>query len=176
MNDLPLSTIITKDQIQKRVAEIGSELTEKFRGEKITAVCVLKSSFMFYSDLIRQIDTDISCEFFGASKYENELSPAEEVRLTLDLSSPIKGQNVLLIEGLVDVGLTTNYLKKFLEIKKPKTLTTIALLYKPHSIKEPCSLDHIGFEISDTFIVGYGLGYQEQYRNLPYIAQDTHLN
>ncbi|MBC7465208.1 MAG: hypoxanthine phosphoribosyltransferase [Bdellovibrio sp.] len=168
---LKLSTYISEETLQKKVSEIGKILTEKFKGKKVTAICVLKGSFMFYSDLIRQIDTDITCEFFGVSSYNGGTSSSGEVKVTLDLSSAIEGQHVILVEDIVDTGLTMNYLKKSIESRNPASLTTVTLLEKPEALKVPCKLDHVGFKITNEFVVGYGLDYQGYYRNLPYIAQ-----
>ncbi|MBC7420443.1 MAG: hypoxanthine phosphoribosyltransferase [Bdellovibrio sp.] len=172
---LELKTYLSEEKIQQKVAEIGKALTEKFKGKKVTAVCVLKGSFMFYSDLIRQINTDITCEFFGVSSYHGGTSSSGEVKVTLDLSSPIEGQHVILVEDIVDTGLTMNYLKKSIESRNPASLTTVALLEKPEALKVPCKLDHVGFKITNEFVVGYGLDYDGYYRNLPYIAQVQNL-
>ncbi len=169
--NLELKTYISEEKIQAKVAEIGKALTQKFKGKKVTAVCVLKGSFMFYSDLIRNINTDITCEFFGVSSYNGGKSSSGEVKVTLDLSSPVEGQHVILIEDIVDTGLTMNYLKKAIESRNPASLTTIALLEKPEALKVPCKLDFVGFQITNEFVVGYGLDYDGYFRNLPYIAQ-----
>lgn len=169
--NLELKTYISEEKIQAKVAEIGKALTQKFKGKKVTAVCVLKGSFMFYSDLIRNINTDITCEFFGVSSYNGGTSSSGEVKVTLDLSSPVEGQHVILVEDIVDTGLTMNYLKKAIESRNPASLTTIALLEKPEALKVPCKLDHVGFQIDNEFVVGYGLDYDGYFRNLPYIAQ-----
>lgn len=169
--NLELRTYISEEKIQAKVAEIGKALTQKFKGKKVTAVCVLKGSFMFYSDLIRSINTDITCEFFGVSSYNGGTSSSGEVKVTLDLSSPVEGQHVILVEDIVDTGLTMNYLKKAIESRNPASLTTIALLEKPEALKVPCKLDHVGFQITNEFVVGYGLDYDGYFRNLPYIAQ-----
>ena len=171
MQHLEVKPYITEAQLQKKVAEIGSELTTKFKGKKVVAICVLKGSFMFYSDLIRQIDSDITCEFFGVSSYHGGMSSSGEVKVTLDLTQPIEGQHVILIEDIVDTGLTMNYLKTTLMARNPASLTTVALLEKPEALKVPCKLDHVGFKITNEFVVGYGLDYQGYYRNLPYIGQ-----
>ncbi len=168
--NLRLSPYITEEKIQKKVLEIGAILTDKFKDKKVTAVCVLKGSFVFYSDLIRQINTDITCEFFGVSSYAG-MTSSGEVKITLDLTSPIQGQHVVLIEDIVDTGITMNYLKKTIEARNPASFTTVALLEKPEALKVPCKLDHVGFQITNEFVVGYGLDYQGYYRNLPYIAQ-----
>jgi len=169
--NLELKTYISEEKIHAKVSEIGKALTTQFKGKKVTAVCVLKGSFIFYSDLIREINTDITCEFFGVSSYNGGTSSSGEVKVTLDLASPVEGQHVILIEDIVDTGLTMNYLKKAIESRGPASLTTVALLEKPEALKVPCKLDHVGFKITNEFVVGYGLDYNGYFRNLPYIAQ-----
>lgn len=171
MTQLNLKPYLTEDQISKKVQEIGDALTKKFKGESVVAVCVLKGSFIFYSDLVRAINTDITCEFFGVSSYHGGTTSSGEVKVTLDLAHPVEGKHVILVEDIVDTGLTMNYLKTSIESRKPKSLTTVALLEKPEALKVPCKLDHVGFQITNEFVVGYGLDYQGYYRNLPYIAQ-----
>ncbi len=169
--NLELKTYISEEKLQAKVKEIGAALTKKFKGEKVTAICVLKGSFMFYSDLIREIDTDLTCEFFGVSSYHGGTTSSGEVKVTLDLSTPVEGRHVILVEDIVDTGLTMNYLKKSIESRKPASLTTVALLEKPEALKVPCKLDQVGFQITNEFVVGYGLDYDGYFRNLPYIAQ-----
>ena len=170
MTPLEIKPYITQQDLQKKVAEIGLALTKKYKNKKLVAICVLKGSFMFYSDLIRQIDADLTCEFFGVSSYHGK-SSSGEVKVTLDLAHPIEGQHVLLVEDIVDTGLTMNYLKQSILSRKPASLTTVALLEKPESLKVPCDLDYVGFKISNEFVVGYGLDYDGFYRNLPFIGQ-----
>jgi hypoxanthine phosphoribosyltransferase len=171
MTNLKLSTYISEDKVQAKVKELGEVLTKKLKGKDVVAVCVLKGSFVFYSDLIRAIEADITCEFFGVSSYHGNTSSSGEVKVTLDLGNPVEGKHVLLVEDIVDTGLTMNYLKTAILSRKPKSLTTIALLEKPDALKVPCEIDHVGFKIKNDFVVGYGLDYQGFYRNLPYIAQ-----
>lgn len=168
--DLQIKPFISAEKIQARLNELGQELSTKFKGQHVVAICVLKGSFMFYSDLIRKIDTDISCEFFGVSSYHGT-SSSGEVKVTLDLTHPVENKHVLLVEDIVDTGLTMNYLKNSILSRKPASLTTVALLEKPDALKVPCKLDHVGFKISNEFVVGYGLDYEGFYRNLPYIGQ-----
>jgi hypoxanthine phosphoribosyltransferase len=168
--NLSIKPYLTEDQIQKKIEEIGRALTDKYKNKQVIAVCVLKGSFMFYSDLIRQINADITCEFFGVSSYHGNTSSGE-VKVTLDLSKPIEGKHVLLVEDIMDTGITMNYLKNALLARLPASLTTVALLEKPEAIKVPCKLDYVGFKISNEFVVGYGLDYEGYYRNLPYIGQ-----
>lgn len=170
MTKLNLVPYLSEEQINKKVKEIAQKLTQQFKGQDLVAVCVLKGSFMFFSDLIRSIDTDLAVEFYGVSSYHGTQSSGE-VKVTLDLTQPIEGRHVLLVEDIVDTGLTMNYLKASILARKPKSLTTVALLEKPEALKVPCALDHVGFKITNEFVVGYGLDYQGYYRNLPYIAQ-----
>lgn len=171
MTTLSLKPYLSEEQIQNRVKEIAETLSKKFKGEKVTAVCVLKGSFMFYSDLIRNMEGDITCEFFGVSSYHGATSSSGEVKVTLDLASPVEDQHVILIEDIIDTGLTMNYLKTSINSRKPKSLTIVSLLEKPDALKVPCKIDYVGFKIPNDFVVGYGLDYQGFYRNLPYIAQ-----
>ncbi len=176
MTNLKLSSYISEEQIQAKVKEMGAALTKKFKGQEVVAVCVLKGSFVFYSDLIRNIDTDVTCEFFGVSSYHGGTTSSGEVKVTLDLASPVEGKHVLLVEDIVDTGLTMNYLKTAMISRKPKSLTTVTLLEKPDALKVKCELDYVGFKIPNDFVVGYGLDYQGFYRNLPYIAQVQNFN
>lgn len=176
MDKMNLSTIITEKQIQEKVRDIGKSLTQEFKDKDVVAICVLKGSFMFYSDLIRAIDSDLSCEFFGVSSYHGEIKSSGEVKLTLDLNHAIEGKHVLLVEDIVDTGLTMSYLVKNVKARQPKSLLTASLLLKPSALKTKVDLDYVGFEIGNEFVVGYGLDYQGLYRNLPYIAQIQNMN
>jgi len=175
MENIRLSNLITEEQINKRIDQIGAELTKKFKGKDLVAICVLRGAFMFYSDLIRKIDADIRCEFFGVSSY-NKMKSSGEVKLTLDLTHPIEGKDVLLVEDIVDTGLTMNYLVKTLEARQPKSITTATLLFKPKALKTDCELDYVGFEIGNEFVVGYGLDYDGKFRHLPHIALVNNFN
>ena len=175
MENLRLSPLISADEIKTRVKKIGEALTDKYRGQELVAVGVLKGSFMFFADLIRTIDADLTCDFCAVSSY-TEMQSSGEVKLTLDLSRSIRDRHVLLVEDIVDTGLTMNFLRRHLQIHKPKSLITAALLLKPDALKEKCELDHVGFKIPNDFVVGYGLDYQGYFRNLPYIAQVSNIN
>lgn len=176
MKPLNLSELISQDDLQKKVTEIGEKITNEFKGEDLTAICVLKGSCMYFADLVRSIDLDIQCEFFGVSSYGGGTSSSGEVKTTLDLTVPLENKNVLLVEDIVDTGLTMNYLKKHIGARMPKRLVTTSLLFKPAALKTDCSIDYVGFEIENRFVVGYGLDYQGYYRNLPYIAQSSDFN
>ena len=175
-----LSVLLSRQQIAGRVAAIGAEITRDFSGESILLVGVLKGAAIFLSDLARQVQLDTAFDFIGVSSYGNRPSPAQElqsgwdstgeVQLTKDMDQPIQGRNVILVEDILDTGLTLTYLKKILGARQPKTLRVAALLDKPSRRKMPIEGDYIGFRIPDEFVVGYGLDYAERYRNLPDIC------
>lgn len=176
MVPLKLSKLIDEKTLQERVKQLGAQITKDFKGEDVVAICILKGSYMFYSDLIREIDANVVCEFFGVSSYHGDTQSSGEVKVTLDLTNPLEGKNVLLVEDIVDSGLTMTYLKTCLQARQPKSLKTVSLLVKPDAMKADVQLDYFGFEIKNEFVVGYGLDYQELYRNLPYIAKADNLN
>jgi hypoxanthine phosphoribosyltransferase len=175
-----LNVLISRQQIAERVAAIGAEITRDFAGENVILVGVLKGATIFLSDLARQVELDATFDFIGVSSYGNRPSPAQElqsgwdstgeVQLTKDMDQPIKDRNVILVEDILDTGLTLTYLKKMLTTRQPKTLRVAALLDKPSRRKMPIVGDYVGFQIPDEFVVGYGLDYAERYRNLPDIC------
>ncbi|RME15773.1 MAG: hypoxanthine phosphoribosyltransferase [Bdellovibrio sp.] len=175
MENHKLSPLFTQQQIQEKIKELANQITQKINGEPLTAVCILKGSFIFFADLIRQIPLDITCDFLGVSSYQGTQSSGE-VKISLDLASPVKNQNLLLVEDIVDTGLTMNYLQKNLASRGPKSITTVALLNKPGMREVECQIDFFGFNIGNDFVVGYGLDYNGFYRNLPYIAQIQDFN
>lgn len=176
MQDFKLSPLLTEKQIQERVKSLGEALTDKFRNKDLVAVCILKGSFVFFSDLIRHMNLDFKVEFLSVSSYHGGTRSSGEVKMTLDLATPIEDKHVLLVEDIVDTGLTMKYLINYLDQRKPKSITTCSLLFKPTALKTEVKLDHIGFEIADQFVIGYGLDYQNFYRNLPYIAEVQSFN
>lgn len=176
MSQLSTSKLIDEKKILGRVKEMGEEITKLARKEDMVLVSVLKGSFMFFSDLVRHIDADIRVEFLGCASYGNSMKSSGEVKLTMDLTTSIEGKTVMLVEDIVDTGLTMEFLIKTLEARKPKAVRTCALLLKPDALKTKLKLDYCGFEIGNEFVVGYGLDYQGYYRNLPYIAQVDNLN
>ena len=171
IESLRLKTLISEAEIQKRIAEMGESLTDRFKDQDLVAVCILKGSFIFFSDLIRSIDTDLKCEFLGLSSYGDQMSTTGEVKLTMDIATSLENRHVLIVEDIVDSGLTMDYLQKLLAIRKPKSVTTVSLLQKPDAKKVDYQLDMVGFKIPNDFVVGYGVDYQNHYRHLPYIAQ-----
>lgn len=167
-----MTTLIDAKAIAKRVAELGEEISvlAKKQQEPLVVICVLQGAFVFFSDLIRHIKADVVCEFLGLSSYGNSTQSSGEVRTTLDLTSSIRGRTVLIVEDIVDTGITLDHLIRQLQIREPKKIHTAALLLKPGSLKKDVKLDYVGFKIGDEFVVGYGLDYQGQYRGLPSIS------
>ncbi len=175
-----LKVLITREQIAQRVAEMGAEINREYAGQSMMLLGVLKGAAIFLSDLSRQLHIDATFDFIGVSSYGNRPSPAQElksgwdstgeVRLTKDMDQSMIGKNVILVEDILDTGLTLNYLKKMLMAHQPKSLRIAALLDKPSRRKQPITADYVGFSIPDEFVVGYGLDYAEKYRNLPDIC------
>ena len=176
MTPLHLTKLIDSDEIQKRVRQIGEKITKEFAGENLTAICILKGSCVYFSDLIRHIDLDIRCEFLGISSHHVEPPLSGETRITLDLTEAIEGKNVLLVKDIVDTGFTMSYLEKNILARMPRKLITTVFLLKPAALKTKCQMDHVGFKIDNRFVVGYGLAYHDHYWNLPYIAQSSDFN
>lgn len=157
--------LITKEEIAKRVAQLGEQISNDYRGEPITLVCTLRGASIFFADLAREIDGDVEMDFIAVSSYGAGTSSSGEVKMVKDLSAPIKDKNVIVVEDIIDTGITLNYLKKLLLTRAPKSLKVCALLDKPSRRKVDFKGDYIGFEIENEFVVGYGLDYDEKMRN-----------
>jgi len=177
-----LKILLSHEQIAKRVAEMGAEISRDFAGQPIILLGVLKGAAIFLSDLARQVQLDLNFDFIGVSSYGTSLGPdaqlkknagwdsTGEVHLTKDVDQSLAGKNVILVEDILDTGLTLNYLRRRLLAHGPKTLRIAALLDKPSRRKHALAADYLGFSIPDEFVVGYGLDYAERYRNLPDIC------
>jgi len=161
--------LLNTGEIQRRVAEMAAEIRRDVP-EQIHFVAILKGSFVFLSDLIRQIDGSVSLDFMALSTYATGTRSSGEVRLLKDLDTPIEGQHVVIVEDIVDSGVTLTYLHEILRARAPRTLRTACLLNKPAGRRIDVALDYVGFTIPDEFVVGYGLDHADRYRNLPYIA------
>ncbi len=159
--------LFSESEIADRVRALGAELTERFRGERPVMVCVLKGASFFFVDLCRRMDCPLDMEFISVSSYGTEASSCGAVRLLHDLEHDIAGRHVVIVEDIVDSGLTVKYLKTLLAARAPASLTSVAFLQK-ESAAQP--VDYYGYLSPDEFLVGYGLDYAEHYRNLPYIA------
>ncbi len=165
----PTDILLSERQIQTRVDELAAEIRRDLPND-LHVVAVLKGAFMFLSDLVRHIDGHASLDFMAVSSYATGTTSSGEVRLLKDLDTTLDGRNVVIVEDIVDTGLTLTYLQDILRARGPKSLRTACLLSKPSRRKVDVKIEYIGFEIEDRFVVGYGLDYAEQYRNLPSIA------
>lgn len=175
MQSLKLNPVFSPEVLQKRIEELAKVINQDYKNQPITALGVLKGSFVFYSDLIRLLDLDVTCDFCEVKSYAGTQSTGE-ARLTLDAGTSLKNKNILIIEDIIDTGLTMAFLKNHILSRAPKSVKIVSLLLKPDSLKTENPADYIGFEISNDFVVGYGLDYQGLYRNLPYLAQIQNLN
>ncbi len=165
------TVLISEDQIQGRVAELGAQISADFAGRELTLVSVLKGSLPFMADLMRAITIPVSIDLMEVSSYGGIATESSGlVRILKDLSSPIDGKDVLIVEDIIDTGLTLNYLIRYLRGKNPRSLHICTLLDKPARRLVDIPIDYLGFTIPDQFVIGYGLDYGEHYRNLPFIG------
>ncbi len=169
MSSQEADVLLSEERIRARVQELGREIARDYAGRPLTVVGVLKGSFVFLADLVRAIDLPISVDFIGISSYAGT-STTGVVKITSDLSRPIEGQHVLLVEDIVDTGLTMAYLLENLETRRPASLAVCALLEKPTRAKVKVPIAYRGFVIDDVFVVGYGLDWDGKMRNLPYVG------
>jgi hypoxanthine phosphoribosyltransferase len=162
-----LKVLLSAEQIHNRIAELGAEIDRDYpSGEPVYLIAVLKGAFIFMADLARAMKTPTRIEFIGISSYGKGKTSSGQVQLTKDLDAPIEGHHVIIVEDILDTGITLNYLTKLMAQRKPKSLRIVALLDKPERRKSPVKADYVGFTIPDEFVVGYGLDYAEDYRNL----------
>jgi hypoxanthine phosphoribosyltransferase len=166
-----VKVLLTADQIQARIRELGAEIEHDYPADdEIHLVGVLKGGFMFMSDLIRAMSARVTLDFIAVSSYQRSTRSSGEVRLLKDLDSGLEGRHVIIVEDIVDTGLTLTYLQDILRARSPQTLRTACLLSKPSRRQIEVRVEYIGFTIEDHFVVGYGLDYGEKYRNLRDIA------
>lgn len=171
MSSLALPRVlIPETKIKQRIQDLATEIIFDHRGKELTVICILKGSFIFFADLIRQIDLPMACEFMGVSSYGNKTTSSGEVKVTLDLTEPLSGKHVIIVEDIVDTGLTMQYLVNNLKARKPASLKICSLLAKPESMKADIEIDYVGFTLGREFVVGYGLDHAGRYRQLPYIG------
>jgi hypoxanthine phosphoribosyltransferase len=165
-----LEPLITSERIQARIAEMGAEIARDHVDRNPLLIGVLKGAFVFLSDLARAIDLRVSLEFIAISSYGASTRSSGEVRIIKDLDVPIEGRDIIVVEDIVDTGLTLNYLMSNLESRGATSVKLAALLNKSERRLKEVKIDYVGFDIPDAFVVGYGLDFAERYRNLPYIA------
>jgi hypoxanthine phosphoribosyltransferase len=171
MPDTDPNVLLTAEQVQVRITELAAEISGDYpAGEDLHLVAILKGAFLFLGDLIRAMPRTVTIDFMAVSSYAKGTTSSGEVRMIKDLDSGLEGRNVIIVEDIVDTGLTLSYLQEILHARSPKTLRTACLLNKPSRRKVGVEVEYIGFTIEDRFVVGYGLDFAEKYRNLPYIG------
>lgn len=166
-----ISVYLTEEQLNERIAQMGAEITKKFAGESVYLVCILKGSIFFTTELAKRIELPMTIDFMSVSSYGAETRSSGVVNIKKDLENSIEGENVIVVEDIVDSGHTLSRLMSLFASRNPKTLTICTLLDKPERrVVEDLKVDYTGFVIPDKFVVGFGLDYDQRYRNLPYIG------
>ncbi|MEG1952957.1 MAG: hypoxanthine phosphoribosyltransferase [Hydrogenoanaerobacterium sp.] len=170
MKDDILKVLITEEEIKAKVAEVGAQISRDYKGKNLLLVSVLKGSFIFMADLLRAIDIHARIDFMSVSSYGHGVKTSGVVKIVKDLDMPIDNYDVLIVEDILDSGLTLNYIKEILQKRNPKSFKIATLLDKPERRKVDLQADYTCFSVPDEFVVGYGLDYAEKYRNLPYVG------
>jgi hypoxanthine phosphoribosyltransferase len=171
MPDRTPTVMLSAADIQGRIVELATEISRDYPpDEDLHLVAILKGAFLFLGDLVRAMDRSVTLDFMAVSSYAKGTTSSGEVRMIKDLDSGLEGRNVIIIEDIVDTGLTLAYLQEILRARSPKSLRTACLLSKPSRRKIEVKVEYVGFTIEDRFVVGYGLDFAEKYRNLPYIG------
>lgn len=165
-----IDVLFDEQTLDGRIQELGARITRDYQGRDLVLIGVMKGCFLFLADLVRAIDLPIRVDFLGLSSYGGKTHSSGVVRITSDLTKPIEGIHVLVVEDIVDTGLTMKYLLDNLETRKPASVRVCSLLYKPENNIIPIEIDYLGFEIPNKFVVGYGLDYAERYRNVPFLG------
>ena len=169
-NGVNIKVHLTEEQINKRVEEIGAQITERFKGESVFLVCILKGSIFFTTALAKNIDLPVEIDFMTVSSYGTETVSSGVINVKQDLTGSIEGKNVIIVEDIIDSGNTLSRLMQLFKSRNPKTLTLCTLLDKPERRQVDVKVDYTGFEIPDKFVVGYGLDWDQKFRNLPYVG------
>ncbi len=167
---LNLETLISEEQLQARIKELGKQISKDYEGKELVILCILKGGVMFMTDLVKHITVPLKMEFMVVSSYGDEYKSSGLVKILKDLDEPIQGKHVLIVEDIIDSGRTLNYLKKMLSERKPESLKLCTLLNKEEQRETDVEVEYTGFKVGDEFVIGYGLDYKQYYRNLPYIA------
>jgi len=165
-----IRVLISEEQIASRVKELGEEISRRYAGKEVTMICVLKGSFLFFADLVRAMKVPVNVEFLQCSSYGDGTTSSGEVKLGLDISTPLDGKHVVIVEDIVDSGLTLKYIRDLLALRNPVSLDCCALLEKPSALKTDVKVEYAGFTVGDEFVVGYGLDFGQKYRELPYVG------
>ena len=165
-----IDVLISEEEVEKRISEMGKIISEEYEGKEIHMICVLKGGVFFMCELAKYITVPVTMDFMSVSSYGDETSSSGVVKIIKDLDEPLEGKDVLVVEDIIDSGRTLSYLMEILEKRKPNSMRLCTLLDKPDRRVREVHVDHMGFEIPDEFVVGYGLDYKQRYRNLPYIG------
>jgi hypoxanthine phosphoribosyltransferase len=166
-----VEVMIDEQTVDKRIAEIGAKISEDYDGKSVHMICVLKGGVFFMCELAKRVTVPVSMDFMSVSSYGSGTKSSGVVKIVKDLDEPLAGKNVLVVEDIIDSGRTLSYLLKNLQSRKPASLKLCTLLDKPERrVVEDVKVDYTGFEVPDVFVVGYGLDYDQKYRNLPYIG------
>lgn len=165
-----LRVMISEEQVTKRIKELAEQISKDYEGKDIHLICILKGSVFFSCDLAKRITVPVTLDFMSVSSYGNETVSSGRVRIVKDLDESIQGKHVIIIEDIIDSGRTLAYLMDLLGTRAPESLTICTLLDKPDRRVTDVEVKYVGFEIPDEFVVGYGLDYQQRYRNLPYVG------
>ena len=165
-----LDVLFGPEQVQQRVKELGAQIEKDYAGKELVLIGVLKGAFMFISDLARNIDLPLAVDFIGLSSYGAETESSGVVKITSDLTKPIEGKHAVIVEDIVDTGLTMRYLLDNLATRHPASVRLCTLLHKPSRSRTKIPIDYLGFTIEDRFVLGYGLDVAEKYRNVPFIG------
>lgn len=166
----PIHVLHDAEAIAARVAQLGQQITRDYAGRDLTVVAVLKGSYPFFADLVRHIDLPLTCEFIGISSYGDKKSTSGVVKITFDLTHSIEGKDVLIVEDIIDSGLSMQYLLRNFQQRMPKSVRVCTLLHKPTGARVDVPISYKGFTIGDAFVVGYGLDYNGRLRNLPFVG------
>ncbi len=170
MKEDVLRVLLSEDEIRAKVQEMGKKLTEDYKGKNLLLVTVLKGAVVFLADLMRQIDVPAEIDFMVVSSYGSGVKSSGVVKIIKDLDIPLAGKDILIVEDILDSGMTLSYIKELLQSRGPRSIRIATLLDKPARRKVDLQADYVGFEVPDEFVVGYGLDFDEKYRNLPYIG------
>ncbi|NDL66428.1 hypoxanthine phosphoribosyltransferase [Anaerotalea alkaliphila] len=171
-----MAVLISREEVESRIKELAKEICRDYAGKELHLICVLKGSVMFMVDLAKEIDLPLTMDFMAVSSYGDGIRSSGIVRIVKDLDDAIEGKDVLIVEDIIDSGRTLSYLVQILKERKPSSIRICTLLDKPDCRVVGVPVDYVGFVIPDEFVVGYGLDYQQKYRNLPYIGQLLDVN
>lgn len=168
--DGKIKTLIGKEELEKRIAELGAQISRDYEGKELHLICILKGGVMFMTELSKHLTCHVSMDFMSVSSYGNERSSTGRIRILKDLDEPIENRDVLIVEDIIDSGKTLHHLMGMLAVRKPASLKLCTMLDKPDRREVEVKVDYVGFQIPDKFVLGYGLDYDQFYRNIPYIG------